>query len=189
MILDLQSQLDGKIFRSPEGVALTRGPMGLGLIVTRPFRAGEVIYRNESFTVPDTDHSYRVLVEIDGSVEEVRVTRTQSVKYGDGREFDIPGTFINHACNPTSRFVDLVADGGDEYYEQVALVDLAPGDPITIDYTLHDWDCDGHVFTCLCGSSECYGLVAGFKGLPRHVQDTMIHRILGETARMWHASR
>jgi hypothetical protein len=194
MILDLQSQLDGKIFRSPEGVALTRGPMGLGLIATRPFRAGEVIYRSDWFTVPDTDHSYRVLVEIDGNVEEVCVTRTQSVKFFGGRTFDIPGNFMNHACSPTSLTVYVQADGDDEVtlYDQVALVDLAPGDPITIDYTLFDWDCDGHVFTCSCGSSECYGIygmLTGFKGLPRHVQETMIDRIYDETARMWHASR
>ncbi|KGA14284.1 hypothetical protein GM51_17590, partial [freshwater metagenome] len=39
MILDLQPQLEGRIFRSPEGVALRRGPFGLGLVVTRPVRA------------------------------------------------------------------------------------------------------------------------------------------------------
>ena len=93
MILALQPQLEGRIFRSPEGVALRRGPFGLGLIVMRPVRAGEAIYQSDWFTVPNADHSYRVLVEIDGSVEEVRVTRTHSVKYHDARTFDIPGCF------------------------------------------------------------------------------------------------
>ncbi|HAN71409.1 MAG TPA: hypothetical protein DCQ36_07435 [Actinobacteria bacterium] len=190
LILDLQPRLEGRIFRAPEGVALSRGVYGLGLVVTRPVRAGEAIYRSGWFTVPNADHSYRVLVEIDGSVEEVDVTRTHSVKYRDTRTFDIPGCFMNHACSPTSVSVDLVGDGSDDVtlYDQVALVDLAPGDPINCDYTLFDWDCDGHCFTCSCGSAECYGPVAGFEGLPRHLQERLMDQISYESARMWAAT-
>jgi hypothetical protein len=191
LILDLQPLLEDRIFHAPAGVALSRGMHGLGLIVTRPVRAGEVIYRSGWFTVPNADHSYRVLVEIDGDIEEELVTRTHSVKYRDTRTFDVPGCFMNHACNPTSVSVDLVVDSSDEVtlYDQVALVDLAPGDPITCDYTLFDWDCDGHCFTCSCGSLGCYGTVAGFAGLPRHVQETLEDQIFYESERMWSVTR
>ena len=187
LILDLQPRLEGHVFRAPEGVALRRGPYGLGLVATRPFGAGEPLYRSGWFTVPNQEHAYRVLVEVDGAVEELHVTRTHSVKYRDVRTFDIPGCFMNHSCSPTSTSVDLTPDGGDEVtmYDQVALVDIAAGDPITCDYTLFDWDCDGHRFSCSCGAPECYGLVAGFEGLPRHVQDRLLDRIFYESARMW----
>lgn len=187
LIHELQPHLEGRVFPAPEGVELRRGAFGLGLVVTRPVRAGEAIYRSGWFTVPNADHSYRVLVEVDGNIEELLVTRTHSVKYRDTRTFDIPGCFMNHSCSPTSTSVDLTDDGNDEVtlYDQVALVDLAPGDPITCDYTLFDWDCDGHCFTCSCGSPECYGPVAGFEGLPRDVQDRLMDRIFYESARMW----
>jgi len=184
---DLQPSLDGRVFLPPEGVVLRRGPFGLGLAVTRPVRAGDVIYSSDWFTVPDRPHAYRVRAEVDGAIEEVEVTTTHSVKYGDTRTFDVPGCFMNHACDPTSISIDRAPDGADEvtHYDQVALVDLEPGDPITCDYTLFDWDCDGHQFTCACGSPRCYGRIAGFAGLPPQVQRELADRISYESARMW----
>ncbi|MEY3091866.1 MAG: hypothetical protein RL413_872 [Actinomycetota bacterium] len=192
LTVDLQRQLEGRIFRPPSGVALINGTFGLGLVVTRSVRAGEAIYRSDHwFTVPNDDHSFPVLVEIDGRVQEVHISRTHSVKYRDMRGFDIPGCFMNHACSPTSKSVGLDGDGSgySPLYDQVALVDLEPGDPINCDYTLFDWDCDGHCFTCSCGAAECYGVVAGFEGLPRHVQDRLVDQISDESARMWWATR
>lgn len=188
---DLQPTLEGRIFRAPDGVALRHGPHGLGLYTTRSVNAGEVIYSSGWFTVPDEEHSYRALAEVDGEIREVEVTTVHSVKYGDTRTFDIPGCFMNHACEPTSISIDRVIDDGDEVtvYDQVALINLDPGDPITCDYTLFDWDCDGHQFTCACGAMRCYGDIAGFAGLPADLQRELEDRISYESARMWTARR
>lgn len=188
---DLQPQLDGRVFTAPDGIALRRGPHGLGLYVTRAFRAGDVIYSSGWFTVPDAPHAYRVLAEVDGEVEALEVTTLHSVKYTDIRTFDVPGCFMNHACEPTSASVDRIDGEGAEVtvYDQVALVDLEPGDPITCDYTLFDWDCDGHQFTCACGAPRCYGRIAGFAGLPAERQRELEDRIIYESARMWAAAR
>ena len=188
---DLQPELDGRIFAPPDGVVLRRGPHGLGLHVTRACRAGEVIYSSGWFTVPDVPHAYRVLAEVDGALEVLEVTTVHSVKYDDTRTFDVPGCFMNHACEPTSVSIDRIVGDGDEVtvYDQVALVDLAPGDPITCDYTLFDWDCDGHQFTCACGATRCYGDIAGFAGLAPEIQRELEHRISYESARRWAAAQ
>jgi hypothetical protein len=183
---DVQKVLDGGIVMPPEGIALSRGPFGLGLITTHAVRAGEAIHRSDWFTVPDTERSFRVRTPVDGEIETLTITRLHSVKYGDTRTFDIPGCFMNDSCNPTSTSVDLVEEGRGEVtlYDQVALVDLAPGDAVTRDYTLFDWDCDGHQFVCACGSAGCYGRVAGFQGLPSDTQDRLRDRIYYASARM-----
>lgn len=188
---DLQAHLDGRVFAAPDGVVLRPGPYGLGLYATRAVRAGEVIYSSGWFTVPDEPHAYRALAEVDGEVREVEVTTVHSVKYGDTRTFDIPGCFMNHACEPTSISIDRIVGDGHEVtvYDQVALRDLVPGDPITCDYTLFDWDCDGHQFACGCGASRCYGDIAGFAGLTEDRQRELEGRISYESARMWAASR
>ena len=188
---DLQPLLEGRIFTPPEGVVLRHGPYGLGLYVTRARRAGEVIYSSGWFTVPDEPHAYRVMAEVDGVLETLEVTTVHSVKYDDTRTFDVPGCFMNHACEPTSISIDRIVGDGDEItvYDQVALVDLQPGDPITCDYTLFDWDCDGHQFTCACGSPRCYGDIGGFAGLLPERKRELEDRISYESARMWAATR
>ena len=70
-------------------------------------------------------------------------------------------------------------------YEQIATHDLEAGDEIACDYTLFDWDCDGHQFECQCGSTRCYGFVGGFSSLPAATQAELADRIYYESERMW----
>ncbi len=186
-LADLQEALARDIVLPPDGIALTRTRLGLGLVTTRKVRAGESIYRSDWFTVPDADHSLVVRTPVDGRIETLTITTMHSVRYRDTRTFDVPGCFMNHSCSPTSMSVDLVVDGEDEVtlYDQVALVDLAPGDPVTCDYTLFDWDCDGHQFTCSCGAGDCYGRVEGFQGLPPETQSRLLDRIIYASADGW----
>lgn len=181
----------GRFFPSPPGMRLSRGPHGLGLYATRPFAAGEVIYGTQPFVVPTDGHRYRVSVEIDGLRESVEISEMHSVKYGDVRLLDIPGCFMNHSCAPNSYSADeILADGTPTgAYRQVALVDLQPGDQITCDYVLFDWDCDGHQFTCTCGAPWCYGEIAGFAALAPAVQHWLASRISIDVARIWNEHR
>ena len=186
-LTDVTALLRDSVFASPPGVALSRGPHGLRLIVTRPYRAGEVIYESPWWTVPDEDHEFMAVVIVNNRPEPVTITRMHSVRYDDTRSLDIPGCFMNHSCDPSSYTRDIVHPGEQfaSTYEQIATRDLAPGDEITCDYTLFDWDCDGHTFECTCGSANCYGRVAGFVALPRDLQERLAPFTLYETERMW----
>lgn len=184
---DVESLTRGVGFLPPDGVALCNGPWGLSLRVTRHFTTGEVIYASGWWTVPDVDHSFEARVLVDDVFQTHAITRVHSVKYASTRSIDIPGCFMNHSCDPSSVSADIVMPGEENStrYEQRALRDLVPGDEITCDYTLFDWDCDGHQFTCRCGAPQCYGEVRGFEGLPADVQARLLHGINYETERMW----
>lgn len=68
---------------------------------------------------------------------------------------------INHNCNPSAG-IKFLADG---CVKVVALRDIGYGDELTIDYSTtsldHDW-----TFHCLCGSSNCRGIIGDFRSLP-----------------------
>lgn len=173
------------VFAPPPGVEVRRGPHGLSLHVTHPLRAGQVIYRAQELHIPDDGRTYRTRVLVGGVVEDIDITPMHTVRYRGMRAFDIPGCFMNHSCDPSSVSRDVLFEGGENAYEEVAVKDLAPGDEITCDYTLFDWDCDGHQFMCACGSEHCYGFIGGFASLPRHIQERLADSTCGEAARMW----
>lgn len=183
---DVAAQVAGQVFRAPESLLVRRSERGLGLFVDRAVAAGEVIYESGWWTIPDAEHCFEVQVEVDGVVETVLITKLHTVQYADTRSLDIPGCFMNHACDPNSRSVDIVPAGERvaPLYQQVALRDLSPGDEITCDYTLYDWTCDGHQFTCACGASDCFGEIRGFEALPPDVQQQRAQWTCCETARM-----
>jgi len=99
---------------------------------------------------------------------------------------DGPGKALHHLLLADEILADGTPTGA---YQQVALVDLQPGDQITCDYVLFDWDCDGHQFTCTCGAPGCYGEIAGFAALPPEVQQSLAHRISVDVARIWNQGR
>jgi hypothetical protein len=188
---DFQTYLDAHVIVAPAGVELRRGPHGLGLFVTRPFHQGEEVLRAIEFHIPDDDHIYRARVQVGGAIEEIDVTPMQSVRYEGFRAIDLPGCLMNHSCDPSTLSIDVKDDAGEKTvgYIQVATRDLVPGDEITCDYVLFDWDGDGHRFECQCGSPGCYGYVAGFVSLPPETQEKLADRIYSEIRRKWERTR
>jgi len=188
---DFQAYLDSAVITPPPGVEVRRGARGLGLFATQSFGAGDEIYRAIECHIPDDGCAYRAHVRVDGHEEEIAITSMHSVRYLDGRSVDLPGCFMNHACDPSSVSIDVMDDDNESAmgYIQVATRDLAPGDEITCDYVLFHWDGDGHQFSCGCGAPGCYGFVAGFMHLPAEVQQRLADRTYSESQRMWQLTR
>ena len=61
-----------------------------------------------------------------------------------------PVNFLNHSCDPNAGY-----DGADHI---VALVRIAPGEQIRMDYGTYTFSFD-HDFTCRCGALRCRGKV------------------------------
>lgn len=188
---DRAHPLGEEIFTPPPGVRVQRGSGGLSLHVTTPVRAGEVIYRAHEITIADDGRTYLIHVQVGDEVEDIVITSMHTVRYMGVRTFDIPGCFMNHSCDPTSVSRDVLdpSTGKVIAYEQIATRDLYPGDEITCDYTLFDWDCDGHQFLCDCGSDDCYGFIGGFRSLDPATQQRLQGEIYYEAERMWHHTR
>jgi len=84
---------------------------------------------------------------------------------------DEPGRLVNHSCSPNAAVV------GDT--RLLAIHDIAAGQEIRFDYSTTV--SDGWTMPCLCGSSECRGLVVAFQLLPESLR--LRYSILGHVQR------
>lgn len=67
-----------------------------------------------------------------------------------------PQRYVNHSCNPNCGIKGRTI--------LVAMRSIKKGEEITFDYAMTEERCFG--WQCLCGSKNCRGKIAGFKGLP-----------------------
>ena len=64
---------------------------------------------------------------------------------------------INHSCDPNC-FFDTAA------MQLIAVKDVKEGEELTFFYPSAEWDMD-RAFECLCGTSQCIGMIKGAKYL------------------------
>lgn len=182
---EAQRILDARVW-AHEGTEVRRTSRGLGMFATRFVAAGDVVYAADVITLSDDEHTFTARITIDGAVERTVIGPHHTVRFDGTRWLDVPGCLLNHACEPTTASAfGQDGPGGVLRYDQVALVDLAPGDEITCDYTRFDWGDDGLAFACTCASPDCYGWIDGFGGLPRALQESTAGSITMESARRW----
>ena len=84
---------------------------------------------------------------------------------------------MNHSCSPNCycplsyHTPDLMC------YNTIAEKDIHPGDEITCDYALFDYECDGHeIAECGCKSPSCRGQMLGFKYLSLDEKVRVMHQ-------------
>lgn len=199
----------------PDGVAIVMGKFGRGLVATKSFAKGSIVYRgytalivtppappsgvgttdaaddltetsqssgssdstttghgadgNRSHT-KTTDFILHVYDAQGGLVGTYPLDDTNSVLDVADRErrqvYGFDG-FMNHSCDANvycpqvSRTEDLMS------YDAIAMKDIHPGDDITCDYALFDYECDGHeILQCACQAPNCRGQMRGFVGVP-----------------------
>ena len=73
--------------------------------------------------------------------------------------------FLNHCCSPNA-FLDTST------LDVLALRDIEPGEEICLNYCATEEDL-AEPFKCKCGSSDCYGLIRGFRFLSRSRQEAL----------------
>ena len=134
---------------------------GHGVFALRPIAAGTRLFGEDDWTDDEERKRFSSL-----SAEQVRdlspAMRTLFLRfaYNSTRE-RISGTFhpeavrhpinfLNHGCDPNAGY-----DGTDHI---VALVRIAPGEEIRMDYGTYSFSLD-HEFTCRCGAPWCRGHV------------------------------
>jgi hypothetical protein len=130
---------------------------GYGLFAARPFAQGST-----------------VIVDEDGDYYEGAMTLVEALRRGHDLTHDLfqigPDSFllpngniddfVNHSCRPTTG-LRLTPMG----YRMVALVDIAPGDELTYDYSTYIGDTPERL-ACACGTTACRGTVGPFRELP-----------------------
>lgn len=151
----------------PEGLKLKNVPYGYGLFATKYFPKGSTVYTGRQYVIPNKYAKFKLIIDNSDGAEYLLDTETHSVEVSESKRwlylFD---SFMNHSCDPSTisrSHPDTLTSGT---YDTVALRDIHPGDEITCDYNLFEYDCHGkEIERCLCGAKNCIGRVAGFKFL------------------------
>lgn len=79
--------------------------------------------------------------------------------------------YLNHSCGANSYTPMTARSPGLFHYDQTAVRRIEPGDEITCDYDVFDYEFDVNpIDPCGCKSTECRGVVKGFKHLALEAQ-------------------
>ena len=124
---------------------------GYGIMTRAPINKDEVIFSFEKHFVPA---STNVTLHVDDGVFQLSTDPTAIEN------------FLNHSCDPNA-YIDFVS------LQLHALRPIEAGEEITYHYGTSDWD-DEDVFDCECGSKNCLGHIAGFRNMPKEVQDRLL---------------
>ena len=162
----------------PDGVEIKKAVYGNGIFATKFFPKGSVVYVGSQIVIPNEYAEFRLVIENTGNSYSLN-TDTHSVQFSDSeRWLYLFDSFMNHSCSPTTISRQTPEQKRDNQYQTVALRDIHPGDEITCDYNLFEYDCHGKVIDqCLCGSPLCIGRVAGYKFLSREEQKRRIELV------------
>ena len=150
----------------PAGVLVKKAIYGNGVFASEFFPKGSTVYTGRQLVIPNEFAEFKLVLEGTGQTFSLN-TETHSVEFNEKQRwlflFD---SFMNHSCEPTTISRQTPIQRESNEYDTVALVDIYPGDQITCDYNLFEYDCHGkEIEECLCGSSRCIGRIAGYKYL------------------------
>lgn len=115
------------------GLVVTNSAIhGRGIFVSRQFRAGDPLARLSGRLIRGSD----------------ALSDPDYIGIGPDTwiDPDLPFSMINHSCDPTSAF-------GQRLFIH-ALIDLVPGQEVTIDYSTTECDLEWEM-DCNCGASNC----------------------------------
>lgn len=146
----------------PEGIEIRPTAYGLGMFVNKHFPAGSIIYTGQARVIPN--RFQRFLLETDQGTFPLD-TETHSVAISETeRHLYLFDAFMNHSCDPSTHSFQF-AESELEYHT-MCRVDMKPGDEITCDYNVFEYDCKGkEIFKCECRTKACIGEIRGFKFL------------------------
>jgi len=172
----------------PQGVEVKQAQYGNGVFATRFFSAGSVVYTGTQMVIPNEYAEFRLVINNTGNSYCLN-TETHSVQFSvSERWLYLFDSFMNHSCNPTTISRQSLSQKQTNQYQTVALRDIHPGDEITCDYNLFEYDCHGKVIDrCLCGSPICIGRIAGYKFLDPEEQKRRIQLVDTEVLASMHA--
>jgi len=150
----------------PDGLQVKKAKYGHGVFATKFFPTGSTVFIERKFVIPNEYAEFRLVIRNTGDSHLLN-TETHSVQFSETeRWLFLFDSFMNHSCDPTTIMRQTDAQRSRNEYQHFALKDINPGDEITCDYNLFEYDCHGKVIDkCLCGSPACIGRISGFRYL------------------------
>lgn len=130
----------------------------LGVIATRVYRKGEVIFSVEG-PVLDAPTRYSFAVGRDRHIEPLR----------DDGVSDF-GHYLNHACDPNVIVRPVYGEGAPRI-DVVARHDIQSGEELAFDYATLEYEVTAARSPCQCGTARCRSVIHGFKDLPAEARE------------------
>jgi len=126
----------------------------VGVIATRPYKKGEVIFLVEG-PITSKRSRYSFAVDLNRHIEP----RQGKSRYNLGH-------YVNHSCDPTAITKIVEKSSSNPYIEVIARTDLKKGEEITFDYATLEYEITLVNVSCKCKTEKCRGIIHGFKDLP-----------------------
>jgi hypothetical protein len=139
----------------------------LGLFATKYFPKDSILYTGTYYLTPDTDLTIKLYIEDSGETYYIS-SIIHGYKVGlNERQICLFDSFMNHSCDPTSiTKLQTLHQIQTRNYSQIAFKDILPGDQITCDYNLFEYECiEKQITNCQCGASNCVKEILGFNQL------------------------
>lgn len=176
----------------PLGIELKTCAYGYGLFATKAFKNGEVVYQHQCAIIDDVDQEF-FLHTNQGNFTLNSITHAVAIGSGKRALFSFD-SMMNHSCDPNTFSRSSAEMRALHQYQQVACKDILPGDQITCDYNLFEYDCrDKNIASCHCGAINCRTAIQGFKWLSLeeqikllpHVTKKVLEQHLSERDQAW----
>ena len=142
---------------------------GYTLESTKFVKNGSVVYTGNFYNIPNNNKLYKLIIKSSDdknilTFENIGNKNTVKENENTRNLYTFDG-FMNHSCNHNtiSSETRTTSIPNCFEYDQIAVKDIHEGDEITCNYLHFDYECDGHTFDCLCGSTNCYRKISGFK--------------------------
>ena len=151
-------EVKGQVFYDtmPDGVKIDKVHFGYGLFATKFFAKECKVYISSRHVIPDEYADYELTMTHTGEKFPINTT-THTVKVSENkRHLYLFDSFLNHSCDPNT--VDIQDRDNTECFTTIALRDIYPGDQLTCDYSILDYDGSNDPFVCT-------GSNVGFKSL------------------------
>jgi SET domain-containing protein len=152
----------------PNGIVIGNTSYGFGLFATKFFPKDSILYTGAYYLTPDADLTIKLYIEDSGETYYIS-SIIHGYKVGlNERQVCLFDSYMNHSCDPTSiTKLQTPNQIKARNYCQIALKDIQPGDQITCDYNLFEYECtEKQITNCQCGASNCVKEILGFKHLP-----------------------
>jgi len=117
---------------------------GAGIVTKYSISQGEIVMSEVKEKITNVNHEHASQI---GEIEFVTPIDFMAL--------------VNHSCRPNCG-IKLNETGAHDY---VAMQDIVPGEDITFDYAMQNYDVEHFPIKCLCGVKDCRGKIGGWKDL------------------------
>ena len=128
----------------------------LGVIARRNFKKGTVLFSVKG-PILSRPTKYSFSVNLNRHIDPL--------KADGGLDF---GHYLNHSCDPNTFIRVIRRNSNLPYIEIVARRNIKAGEEVAFDYASLEYDTVVKT-DCKCSTTECRGVIHGFKNLPKHV--------------------